>query len=164
MNTLTLLGLIYAFVVVSWCIFAIINRDRVMSPQNSKELNIVFLVISIVLSPICWIIGLAVVIKEKKNQKKKDWPEPVPKEFRKYLKKDTVFYHKRSISLASYNKLTGRNLTLEQVYGKKYVKSLTGEDYEQFDTVGERSGLSSQYVESCPMDNVQERSNKNTES
>lgn len=131
MNTFTLLGLIYAFAVISWCIFAFINRDRVMSPQNSKELNIVFLVISTVLSPICWIIGLVVIIEEKKAQKKRDWPEPVPKNLRKYLKKDTVFYRKRSISLAAYNKLTGRNLTLEQVYGKKYVKSLTDEDYEQ---------------------------------
>ena len=114
-----------------------------MSPQNSKELNIVFLVISTVLSPICWIIGLVVIIEGKKKEKKKDWPEPVPKKFRKYLKKDTVFYHKRSISLAAYNKLTGRNLTLEQVYGKKYVKSLTDADYEQFDSVGEKSSLGS---------------------
>lgn len=143
MNTLTILGLIYAVAVVSWCIFAIIHKDRVMSTKNSKELNVAFLVISIVLSPLCWIIGLVVIIEEKKVQKKRDWPEPVPKNLRKYLKKDTVFYHKQSMSIAAYNKLTGRNLTLEQVYGKKYVKSLTDADYEQFDSVGERSGLGS---------------------
>ena len=47
------------------------------------------------------------------------------------------------MSIAAYNKLTGRNLTLEQIYGKKYVKSLTDADYEQFDSVGERSSLGS---------------------
>lgn len=42
------------------------------------------------------------------------------------------------MSLAAYNKLTGNNLTLEQIYGKKYVDALTEDDIRQFDTVGDR--------------------------
>ena len=109
-----------------------------MSPQNSKKLNIAFLVVSVLLAPICWIIGLVTFIQDKKKEKRKDLPQPVPKKYRKYLKKDTVFYHNKSMSLAAYNKLSGNNFTLEQIYGKKYVDALTEEDYLQFDVEGIR--------------------------
>ena len=124
-----------------------------MSPRNSKKLNIAFLAISIILSPLCWILGLVVIIQQKKKAEKIDWPEPVPQKLRNSLKKDTVFYHRHSMSLASYNKLTGKNLTLEQVYGKKYVKSLTEEDIQEFDKVGERSS----WINRGPYNNMDER-------
>lgn len=39
-----------------------------------------------------------------------------------------VFYQRKSISLAAYNKLTGNNLTLEQICSKKYFRRLSEED------------------------------------
>ena len=153
MSTLRIICIIYAIAVISWCVFAFCHRDRVMSPKNSKRLNIAFLVISIILSPFCWILGLVIIIQEKRKKKRIDWPEPVPKKLRKSLKKDTVFYHRHSMSLAAYNKLTGNDLTLEQVYGKRYVKSLTEEDIQEFDNEGERSSWNNR----GPYDNMDER-------
>ena len=138
MGTWTIIGMIYAITVVAWCIFILFNKGKIMSPQNSKKLNIAFLVVSVLLAPICWIIGLVTFIQDKNKEKRKDLPQPVPKKFRKYLKKDTVFYHNKSMPLAAYNKLTGNNFTLEQIYGKKYVDALTEEDYRQFDVEGIR--------------------------
>lgn len=81
------------------------------------------------------------LIQHLSRKKKKDWPEPVPKKFQNYLKKDTVFYQRKSMSFAAYNKLTGNNLTIEQINGKKYVRRFSEEDVRQFDTEGERSSL-----------------------
>lgn len=139
MSSWSIIGIVYAVLVVAWCIFALFQRDKIMFPKNSKGLNIAFLVISIIFAPIC--IGLVLLIQHLSGKKKKDWPQPVPKKFWNYLKKDTVFYKGKSMSLAAYNKLTGNNLTLEQIYGKKYVRSLSEEDVRQFDTEGERSSL-----------------------
>lgn len=141
MSNWSIIGIVYAVLVVAWCFFAMFQRDRIMSPKNSKGLNIAFLVISIIFAPICWCIGLVLLIQHLSRKKKKDWPEPVPKKFRNYLKKDTVFYKRKSMSLAAYNKLTGNNLTLEQIYGKKYVEALTEDDIRQFDVIGERSSI-----------------------
>lgn len=51
-------------------------------------------------------------------------PRPVPRKFRKYLKDDTVFSGGRSMSLSEYNATHGRQFTLEQVYGRRYVRNL----------------------------------------
>lgn len=153
MSILYIVEIIYIISVISWCIFAFCHRDRVMSPKNSKKLNMGFLAISVIMAPFCWILGLVVIIQQKLKAKKRDWPEPVPKKLRKSLKKDTVFYHRHSMSLATYNKLTGKKLTLEQVYGKKYVKSLTEEDIRELDNVGERSS----WISRGPYDNMDKR-------
>lgn len=138
MNTWGIIGIVYGLLVIAWCFFILFNREKVMSPKNSKTLNIVFLVLSIIIAPICWIIGLVSLVQEKKQLARKDLPQPVPKKFRNYLKKDTVFYHNKSISLAAYNKLTGNSYTLEQIYGRRYVESLTEDDLRQFDNEGIR--------------------------
>ena len=138
MNAWGTLGIVYTLFVVTWCVFILFNKKRVMSPNNSKTLNIVFLVLSIIMAPICWIGGLVSLIQRKNDLSKQELSLPVPKKFRQYLKKDTVFYHNKSMSLAAYNKLTGNNYTLEQVYGKRYVDSLTIDDLRQFDNKGAR--------------------------
>jgi hypothetical protein len=141
MSTWGIIGIIYAAAVVAWCFFILCHRDRVMSSNNSKRLNVVFLIVSVLFAPACWLMGLVTLIQEKKRIHRKDWPQPVPKKYRRYLKKDTVFYHNKSMSLASYNKLTGNNVTLEQIYGKRYVRLLSDEDVRQFDTIGSRSSI-----------------------
>ena len=148
MSAWGIIGIIYAAAVVTWCLFILCHKDKVMSSNNSKRLNIIFLIVSIVFAPVCWIMGLVTLIQEKKRIKRRDLPQPVPKKFRPYLKKDTVFYHNKSMSLASYNKLTGNNFTLEQIYGKRYVKTLTDDDIRQFDANGARSCI----VEDTPVE------------
>ena len=61
-------------------------------------------------------------------------PRPLPKKLRKWLKKDLVVYKGKSMPLAKYNDTYNKNYTLEQVYGKKYVKSLTPEDIAEIDS------------------------------
>ena len=134
MKPWVIIVIIYAALLVAWCLFALFNQDKVMSPNNSRGTNIAFLIISIIFAPICWCIGLVMLFQSKK----KDWPKPVPKNLRNCLKKDTVIYQNKSMSLSAYNKLTGNNLTLDQIYGKKYVMNLTEDDLRQFDTIGDR--------------------------
>ena len=60
-------------------------------------------------------------------------PRPLPKKLRKWLNKDLVVYKGKSMPLAKYNDTYNKNYTLEQVYGKKYVKSLTQEGKAKID-------------------------------
>lgn len=60
-------------------------------------------------------------------------PRPIPKDKRKWLRKDTVFDESNtSISLAEYNYKHGTEFTLDQVYGNGYEASLTDEEKEDF--------------------------------
>lgn len=62
-------------------------------------------------------------------------PKPLSKKMRKYTKKDRVLDETgTTISIAKYNKQHETSFTLEQVYGKKYVSSITDEEKAQFDT------------------------------
>lgn len=56
-------------------------------------------------------------------------PRPVSKNIRKHMKVDTVMDETNTtVSLAEYNFRHGTSFTLADVYGKKYVKSLSPED------------------------------------
>lgn len=56
-------------------------------------------------------------------------PRPMSKNLRKYMKVDTVLDETNStVSLAEYNSKHNTNFSLEDVYGKKYVQSLSPED------------------------------------
>lgn len=94
MSLWSIIEIVYAVLVVAWCIFALFQRDKIMSPKNSKGLNIAFLVISIIFAPICWCIGLVLFILHLSGKKKKDWPQPVPKKSRNYLKRIRCFTNK----------------------------------------------------------------------
>ena len=53
-------------------------------------------------------------------------PRPLPKRMKKYMKKDCVLDEdNKTISLAEYNYKHGTAYTLDDVYGKGYVESLT---------------------------------------
>ena len=69
-------------------------------------------------------------------------PRPVPKDKRKWLRKDTVFDESNSsISLAEYNYKHGTEFTLDQVYGKGYEASLTDEEKEDFKERSSKYGI-----------------------
>lgn len=56
-------------------------------------------------------------------------PRPLPKKLKKYMKKDCVLdENKRTVSLAEYNYRHNTAYTLDDVYGKGYVESLTEEE------------------------------------
>lgn len=56
-------------------------------------------------------------------------PAPLPHNLRKWQYKDTIIFNGKTMSLAEYNKQYNKNVKLEDVYGKKYVASLTDEDF-----------------------------------
>lgn len=56
-------------------------------------------------------------------------PAPLPHYLRKWQYKDTIIFNGKTMSLAEYNKLYNKNVKLEDVYGKKYVASLTEDDF-----------------------------------
>ena len=61
-------------------------------------------------------------------------PRPLSRKLRKWLKKDLVIYKGKAMTLAQYNATYNKNYTLKQVYGRKYVKSLTPEDIAESDS------------------------------
>lgn len=53
-------------------------------------------------------------------------PRPLPKKMKKYMKKDCVLdENNQTVSLAEYNYRHNTEYTLDDVYGKGYVESLT---------------------------------------
>lgn len=53
-------------------------------------------------------------------------PRPLPKKMKKYMKKDCVLdENNQTVSLAEYNYMHNTEYTLDDVYGKGYVESLT---------------------------------------
>jgi tetratricopeptide (TPR) repeat protein len=59
----------------------------------------------------------------------KNRPRPLPKKFKKYMKKDCVLDENNStISIAEYNYKHGTEYTLDDVYGKGYIESLSEEE------------------------------------
>lgn len=129
MNTGTILLGIYVLSVIAWIVFlfSIKNKNR---PATNNKTERIFAFLSIPFAPICWVAGLCVIISGKR---KKDRPIPLPKSLRGKLKKDRVSYNGKVMSIAEVNRITGKNYTLEDVYGKKYVSSLTGEEIKEFD-------------------------------
>jgi len=120
----TILLVIYIVCVVSWILFVSLQK-KVKDKQG-----IVFFLISIPFAPICWLVGLGMAISARCN---KDRPRPLPKNLLGKLKKDVVLFNHRTMSIAEVNRITGKEYTLEQIYGKKYVASLTDEDRREFD-------------------------------
>lgn len=60
-------------------------------------------------------------------------PAPLPHSIRRLQHKDIIIFKGKTMSLAKYNKQYGKNVKLEDVYGKKYVESLTEEEIASFD-------------------------------
>ena len=123
MNTLILILGIYLISIVAWVAFLFSKKGKARRLSGDK-FDKVFAYISIPFAPICWIIGLIVVLGEKK---KKDRPLPLPKSLLSKLKKDCVSFNGKVMSISEVNRITGKNYTLEDVYGKKYMASLNME-------------------------------------
>lgn len=87
-------------------------------------------IVIILLSPLALpIIALLMLYRKLKNVYYKNRPKPVPKRMRKYLKRDCVLDEKNhTVSIAEYNYKHGTDYSLEDVYGKKYMASLSKED------------------------------------
>ena len=87
-------------------------------------------IVIILLSPLALpIIALLLLYRKYKDAYYKNRPKPVPKRMRKYLKRDCVLDEgNRTVSIAEYNYRHGTDYSLEDVYGKKYMASLSIED------------------------------------
>jgi len=129
MNTLILVLGIYLISVVAWVAFLSIKKGKARRSSGDKVERI-FAYISIPFAPICWILGLIVVLGEKK---KKDRPLPLPNSLQGKLKKDCVSFNRKVMPISEVNRITGKNYTLEDVYGKQYLDSLKEENLKEFD-------------------------------
>lgn len=75
-------------------------------------------------------------------------PRPLPKKMKKYMKKDCVLdENNQTVSLAEYNYRHATEYTLDDVYGKGYVESLTEK---------ERASIATEFKEQCEPEEVQE--------
>ena len=107
------------------------GKGRRVSNDRTEK---VFAAIALLFAPVTWVIGAVVSIPKRK----KDGPQPLPEHLLRSLKKDCVSYEGKIMSIAKVNRLTGKNYTLDRVYGKRYVAAITDGDREEFDT-GESS-------------------------
>jgi hypothetical protein len=135
MNSWSIIISIYLLTVVAWVIFLFSKKGKARRATSDK-FEKVFAYVSIPFAPICWIIGLTILLSEKK---KKDRPVPLPKSLQGKLKKDCVSFNGKVMSIAEVNRITGKNYSLEDVYGKKYVAGLKDDDVQQFDEASDSS-------------------------
>lgn len=118
--------LIVIYVVLClWHIIRLFIRVR-----QGLKLSFLQFFVSIILSPIFMMVLL---YKFCEKNYYKDKPMPVPKKLRKYAKKDAVMHEHTIMSLAEYNYKFDKQFTLEDVYGKKYVRSLSSDEIVCFD-------------------------------
>lgn len=118
--------LIVVYVIL--CLWHIIRLFIKM--RQGLKLSFLQFFVSIILSPL---IMMVLIYKFCKRRYYKNKPMPVPKKYKKYLKKDTVMHNHTSMSLAEYNYRFDKKITLEDVYGKKYVDSLSPDEIANFD-------------------------------
>ena len=122
-------------VIIVWIvclIFIFVSRLLIQSSAGNvnKKVRLREIVICFLFAPIIAPVGLFVMINEKCKQKYyKNRPRPLPKKLRKFLKADTVADEERkTVSIAEYNWKHGTNFTLDDVYGKGYMESLSDEE------------------------------------
>ena len=132
MNTWTIIIALYLVSVISLAILILASKAKHGTIANDN-IDRVLVIIALLLAPIFWVIGLGVFLGEKSKKKGEDRPRPLPKKLRMALKKDKVLFNNKVMSIAKVNRITGKEYTLEQIYGKRYVASLTDEDRREFD-------------------------------
>lgn len=116
MTTIQILLIIY---VASLCI----GMPFIIKSHKKKK-NIPFEVIAVVFMPIVLLIECFFVVQKWWY---KDKARPLPKKLRKFLKPDLVVVNGETMSISDYNKKYGKNLTLKDVYGSKYVMQSEGD-------------------------------------
>ena len=144
MTTKTILLFAYIVCVVAWIIYVSIQIAK--KKEKDKTERIIFL-ITIPFAPICWIAGLIIKISDHITRNR---PKPLPKNIRRFLKKDLVSYHGKTMSIREVNRITGKNYTLEQVYGKKYVAALDEKEKEDFEEAKHRLTIDDKVREDDP--------------
>lgn len=110
------------------CIVLVIHR-RIKNKEGFRVKigkDILFSILGGIFFPVIIYIGLQELYYRNR-------PRPLPKKLRKWLNNDLVVYKGKAMPLAKYNDTYNKNYTLEQVYGKKYVKSLTQEGKAEID-------------------------------
>ena len=128
MKTITIILIVYAFFLVVCVALAV--QSRIQKKQGFRDKlgqDILFCFLAALFFPVVIFFGCDALYYRNR-------PRPIPKKFRKWLKKDLVDFKGKRMSLAQYNATHKRKFTLEQVYGKKYVASLTPEDKAYFDS------------------------------
>lgn len=119
---------------VACCIIGYVIRSRFGKntlPNRAGRKNILWVHLQIIL--LCWIAVPVLLFAFAYNSCRrlyyKNRPRPLPKDIKKYVKKDSVLDENNSaISIVDYNYKHGTNYTLDDVYGKGYIDSLSEDE------------------------------------
>ena len=108
----------------------VIRKRRNSAGSNTSIREHIALVL---LSPLALpIVAIMLLLYKCRDAYYGNRPRPIPKRMRKYLKKDCVLdENKTTVSLSEYNYKHGTNYSLEDVYGKKYLGSLSEDTKEK---------------------------------
>lgn len=123
------LALFIAYWIIS-CIAIYLIRKRRKGSFVGNNTSFWEHIVIILLSPLALpIIAILIQYRKSKDVYYRNRPKPVPKRMRKYLKIDCVLDESNhTVSIAEYNYKHGTDYSLEDVYGKKYMASLSKED------------------------------------
>lgn len=144
MTTKTILLIAYIVCVVAWIIYV---STLIAKKKEKDNREIYIFLFTIPFAPICWIVGLIIKISDRLTRNR---PKPLPKNLRRFLKKDLVSFRGKTMSIREVNRITGKNYTLEQVYGKKYVAALTEQDKAAFEEAKHRLTIDDKVREDDP--------------
>lgn len=117
--------IILAYWIASCIAVYVIRRGR--RNTSGSNTSIWEHIVLILLSPLALpIVAIVLLLHKCRNAYYTNRPRPIPKRMRKYLKQDCVLdENKTTVSLSEYNYKHGTNYSLEDVYGKKYLASLS---------------------------------------
>ena len=128
MKTISIILIVYAFF-LAICV-ALAVHSRIQKKQGFRDKigqDILFCFLAALFFPVVIYFGCDALYYHNR-------PRPIPKKMRKWIKKDLVDFKGERMSIAKYNATHKRKFTLEQVYGKKYVASLSPEEVAEFDS------------------------------
>ena len=128
MNTWVVVTIVWIICLVFIFVNRLLNQSSVGGVK--KKMRLRDIIICFLFAPIIAPVSLFVIINEKCKQKYyQNRPRPLPKVVRKFFKADTVADEERkTVSIAEYNWKHGTNFTLDDVYGKGYMESLSTEE------------------------------------
>ena len=116
---------------ISSCIaiYEIRRRRNSAGSNTSIREHIALLLLSPLALPI---VAIMFLLYKCRDAYYRNRPRPIPKRMRKYLKKDCVIdENKTTVTLSEYNYKHGTNYSLEDVYGKKHLGSLSEDTKEK---------------------------------
>ena len=138
----------YLLIALYWiacCITVYIIRNRKNPLHKITRAKTKFWehIIIVLLSPLAVpIILLGFAYRACRNWYYRNRPKPLPKKIKRYMKKDCVLDEdNNTISIAEYNYKHGTTYTLDDVYGKGYIESLTEEEKADITTESTKYGI-----------------------